>query len=197
MTKDEVLKMTLEALEADPLEMVADVDGHMVFLKDKAITAIKEALAQTQEPVAWGVFEGNLHDMFFSPSEAQEMADLKGTHAEVRPLYTTPPALAQPEQEPVAWQVMVEDEAMKEFSIKDMARDWCVQQKLSASPYAYWIRPLYTTPPQRKPQYDKTEMNCFVQDLYDKKMQEGKHGHYETMFHVVHRAIEAAHGIKE
>ena len=122
-----------------------------------------------KEPVAWGVFEGNLHDMFFSPSEAQEMADLKGTHAEVRPLYTTPPALAQPEQEPVAWQVMVEDEAMKEFSIKDMARDWCVQQKLSASPYAYWIRPLYTTPPQRKPQYDKTEMNCFVQDLYDKK----------------------------
>ena len=141
MTKDEALKMALEALEADPLEMVADVDGHMVFLKDKAITAIKEALAQEQEPVAWGVFEGNLHDMFFSPSEAQEMADLKGTHAEVRPLYTTPP--------------------------------------------------------QRKPQYDKTEMNCFVQDLYDKKMQEGKHGQYEAMFHVVHRAIEAAHNIKE
>jgi hypothetical protein len=43
------------------------------------------------EPVAWGVFEGNLHDMFFSQEEAQEMADLKGTHAEVRPLYTTPP----------------------------------------------------------------------------------------------------------
>ena len=33
-------------------------------------------------------------------------------------------------------------------------------------------------------------MNCFVQDLYDKKMQEGKHGHYETMFHVVHQAIK-------
>ncbi len=198
MTKDEALKLALEALEADPLEMVADANGHMVFLKDKAITAIKEALAQPeqdntyayasslaktiwqkhyikespkfalldttegvltqidnmtcglvrekpaqpeQEPVAWGVFEGNLHDMFFSPSEAQEMADLKGTHAEVRPLYTTPP--------------------------------------------------------QRKPQYDKTKMNCFVQDLYDKKIQEGKHGQYEAMFHVVHRAIEAAHGIKE
>ena len=38
--------------------------------------------------------------------------------------------------------------------------------------------------------YDKTEMNCFVQDLYDKKMKEGKHGHYETMFHVVHQAIK-------
>tara|TARA_R110000868_G_scaffold218733_1_gene469556 strand:+ start:783 stop:1076 length:294 start_codon:yes stop_codon:yes gene_type:complete len=44
-----------------------------------------------QEPVAWGVFEGNLHDMFFTEEEAQEMAHLKGTHAEVRPLYTTPP----------------------------------------------------------------------------------------------------------
>jgi hypothetical protein len=46
---------------------------------------------QEEKPVAWGVFEGNLHDMFFSQEEAQEMADLKGTHAEVRPLYTTPP----------------------------------------------------------------------------------------------------------
>ena len=38
--------------------------------------------------------------------------------------------------------------------------------------------------------YDKTDLNCFVQDLYDKKMQEGKHGHYETMFHCVHQAIK-------
>ena len=44
-----------------------------------------------QEPVAWGVFEGNLHDMFFTEAEAVEMAQLKGNHAEVRPLYTTPP----------------------------------------------------------------------------------------------------------
>jgi hypothetical protein len=45
------------------------------------------AEAVQAEPVAWGVFEGNLHDMFFSQEEAQEMADLKGTNAEVRPLY--------------------------------------------------------------------------------------------------------------
>lgn len=38
--------------------------------------------------------------------------------------------------------------------------------------------------------YDKTEMNCFVQDLYDEKMREGKHGNYETIFHVVHQAIK-------
>ena len=52
----------------------------------------RDAYAQPeQEPVAWGVFEGNLHDMFFTQEEAQEMASLKGSHAEVRPLYTTPP----------------------------------------------------------------------------------------------------------
>ena len=45
-----------------------------------------------QEPVAWGVFEGNnLHDMLFTQEEAQELAGYKGSHAEVRPLYTTPP----------------------------------------------------------------------------------------------------------
>ena len=83
MTKDEVLKMTLEALEgADQID--CDMQA--------AITAIKKVLAQPkQEPVAWGVFEGNLHDMFFTEAEAVEMAQLKGTHAEVRPLYTTPP----------------------------------------------------------------------------------------------------------
>ena len=43
-----------------------------------------------QEPVAWGVFEGNLHDMFFTEAEAVEMAQLKGNHAEVKPLYTAP-----------------------------------------------------------------------------------------------------------
>ena len=46
---------------------------------------------QEQEPVAWGVFEGNLHDMFFTQEEAQEMARLKGSHAEVKPLYTISP----------------------------------------------------------------------------------------------------------
>ena len=91
MTKDEALKLALEALEADPLEMVADVDGHMVFLKDKAITAVKEALAQEQEPLAWGVFDDNLHDMFFAKEEAQEMVRLKGDGSTVKPLYTTPP----------------------------------------------------------------------------------------------------------
>jgi hypothetical protein len=62
-----------------------------VEIHQQTIDALRERLAQPeQEPVAWGVFEGNLHDMFFSQEQAQEMADLKGTHAEVHPLYTTP-----------------------------------------------------------------------------------------------------------
>ena len=38
--------------------------------------------------------------------------------------------------------------------------------------------------------YDKTEINCFAQDLYDQKMREGKRGHYESMFHVIHQCIK-------
>ena len=95
--------------------------------------------------------------------------------------------LAQPEQEPVAWQVMVEDEAMKEFSIKDMAHDWCVRQKLSGSSYAYWIRPLYTTPPQRKPLTDEEIEEVFF-DM----------GQFAKIdLKAFARAIEAAHGIGE
>ena len=73
MTKDEALKLALEALEADPLEMVADVDGHMVFLKDKAITAIKEALAKEKALQA-------LHD------ENERLGLYKDAYAEQEPL---------------------------------------------------------------------------------------------------------------
>jgi hypothetical protein len=44
-----------------------------------------------QEPVAWGVFDDNLHDMFFAKEGAQEMVRLKGDGSTVKPLYTTPP----------------------------------------------------------------------------------------------------------
>ena len=118
MTKDETLKMALEALEANPLEMVADVDGHMVFLKDKAIIAIKEALAQPeQEPVAW------MNDM--------------GTHID-----------------------------------------------LNVSGRGI---PLYTTPPQRKPLTDE-DVERIVREA-----RVGEHG----IGYTIARAIEAAHGIKE
>jgi hypothetical protein len=87
------LKLALEAFNSGvyiQIGRVAWTEYDSCLISD-AITAIKAALAQPeQEPVAWGVFEGNLHDMFFTQLEAQEMAKLKGTHAEVRPLYAAP-----------------------------------------------------------------------------------------------------------
>ena len=112
MTK-EALKLALEALDNLAAWSDGEVGGHMdepysAEVARRTITAIKEALANEAlekmaenarelgldyepEPVAWGVFEGNLHDMFFTEAEAVEMAQLKGTYAEVKPLYTTPP----------------------------------------------------------------------------------------------------------
>jgi len=106
MTDREALKLALEALEQLQGGCTDHDDGTVEAITvwcPEVIDAIKEALAQpAQEPVAWGVFEGNLHDMFFSKEEAEYMAYLKGSHAEVRPLYTTP------QQRP--WVGLTEDE---------------------------------------------------------------------------------------
>ena len=104
MTKDEALKLALETLEADPLEMVADANGHMVFLKDKAITAIKEHLKEKalqalhdenerlglykdayaeQEPMAW-ISTGPARMIHWTSDKPAYGDDWV-------PLYTTPP----------------------------------------------------------------------------------------------------------
>ena len=108
MTKDEALKLALEALEADELDMVDDGNGNMVFRKEQAITAIKEALAQPkQEPLAW-ISTGTARMIHWT-------ADKPAYGDDWVPLYTTPPpcptceALAQPEQEPVAWEQFYPD----------------------------------------------------------------------------------------
>ena len=49
MTKDEAMKMALEALEADELDMVDDGSGNMVFRKEQAIAAIKKALSEPEQ----------------------------------------------------------------------------------------------------------------------------------------------------
>ena len=108
MTKDEALKLALEALEADPLEMVADVDGHMVFLKDKAIIAIKKHLKEKAlqdlndenerlglykdayaEPVAW---QKPMAWISTGPARMFHWtADKPAYGDDWVPLYTTPP----------------------------------------------------------------------------------------------------------
>ena len=55
-------------------------------------TEESSAVQPEQEPVAWGVFDGpNLHDMFFTEQDAQDMARLKGDGSVVKPLCTTTP----------------------------------------------------------------------------------------------------------
>ena len=104
MTKDEALRMALEALEADELDMVDDGSGNMVFRKEQAITAIKEHLKEKalqalhdenerlglykdayaeQEPMAW-ISTGPAR-MFHWTSDKPAYGD------DWVPLYTTPP----------------------------------------------------------------------------------------------------------
>jgi len=94
MTKDEALRLALDTLKEVREETFRLMrNGEKLYSEMKVwdtIYEIKKALEKKDELVAWGVFEGNLHDMFFTKEEAQEMAKLKGSHAEIRPLYTKP-----------------------------------------------------------------------------------------------------------
>lgn len=104
------------------------------------IDRLRAALAAPeQEPVAWTV--GGLITDFSRDFSAYE------TKTYTVPLYRHP---AHQAAQPVAWQVMVENEPMKEFPIKDMAHDWAVTERLNGSPHSYWIRPLFTAPLSRE-----------------------------------------------
>ena len=101
MTKDEALKLALEALK--------QIDEAMPFPVAKlAQASIKEALAESeQEPLAW-ISTGTARMIHWT-------ADKPAYGDDWVPLYTTPPpcptceALAQPEQEPVAWEQFYPD----------------------------------------------------------------------------------------
>ena len=80
-TDKELMQQALDALKL--------IDEAMPFPVAKlTIKNLRDRLAQPeQEPVAWGVFDGpNLHDMFFTEEEAQDMARLKGDGSVVKPL---------------------------------------------------------------------------------------------------------------
>ena len=96
MTKDEALKMALEALEADELDMVDDGSGNMVFRKEQALAAIKEALAHPeQEPVAWMFQHDETGRMNYVSNDGIHdptmFLGMNPRYALVCPLYTTPP----------------------------------------------------------------------------------------------------------
>jgi len=87
MTKDEALKLALEALESvlddSPKVLDASISGGLyeVVQCREAITAIKEALAQpVQEPVAWEQFHEHLVERNFCPRCGKRTADLTTIH---------------------------------------------------------------------------------------------------------------------
>ena len=103
LTREEA-QQVLDALEAEH----SAIYGTSQTVK--AIELLRAKLAQPEpEPVAWGVDEGegrciSLHDLYFVKANADHMAELKGTHAKVVPLYTAPPQCE--------WQGLTDEEIM-------------------------------------------------------------------------------------
>ena len=153
MTKEEIIEMAMEAefvsrgkSSEEESELFVCIDKDIYKLANLvAAKAIKEALAQPeQEPVAWGVFDDNLHDMFFAKEEAQEMVRLKGDGSTVKPLYTHTPTV-QLEKEPIEYWNAVEgwvkiDEVREHFGSVGCGTIY----KTAGEDRT----PLYTAPPQ-------------------------------------------------
>ena len=100
MTKDEALKLALEALNDLSAWNDGEVGGHMdepysAEVARRTITAIKEALAQPeQEPVAW-MFQhdetGRMNYVSDGIHDPTMFLGMNPRYALVCPLYTTPP----------------------------------------------------------------------------------------------------------
>ena len=105
MTKDEALKLALEALEKCDSALAIELDAwdidpplHHVLVASNAcgpaITAIKEALAQQQEPVAW-MYPDDYEHMTTSETfcTVYSVEVGRATRGEsIVALYTSPPA---------------------------------------------------------------------------------------------------------
>ena len=169
MTQDErkVIELALEALEMihdenmDYLtrnKLGGENNQCMVFARE-TITAIKEALAQPETPYKIGQriakTGGGISHLWSAVSQDDEIAEAERGFKEAlaqpeqdqdevdirsrlyQRIHELETQLAQSEQEPVAW--MYESVCGNDFST-------CIDPPS----YAKNIRPLYTTPPQRK-----------------------------------------------
>ena len=169
MTK-EALKLALEALESKFLFIAGD--GEAVDQRAKAITSIKEALMS--------VPDGTQPDLNLNCKSVQ--ARLATAWGYVK---------AQPEQEPVAWEI---------FALKFGNGTRLSYVKPENLPSYLGCRPLYTTPPpvaephKRPSQSDiKPLTDDELQLIANKFRANTNTGH---SFYGIARAIEAAHGIK-
>ena len=89
MTKDEALKLALEALELEDMACRYEKEPTPEHIA-KAITAIKEALAQPeQEPVAYSYTSRITGAQGFSHHPMPRFVDSESW--DIKPLYTSPP----------------------------------------------------------------------------------------------------------
>ena len=129
MTKDEALKLLLEALEINlvflknvkPFKGQEDLASDCVLMSEETITAIKEDLAKEKALQA-------LHD------ENERLGLYKDAYAE---------------QEPVAWMFQHEETGRMNYVSNDGIHNPAMF--LEMNPRYALVCPLYTTPPQRKP----------------------------------------------
>ena len=86
MTKDEALRLALEALKFDRAWLETDAPKMAWDKNNEAITAIREALAQPeQEPVAW--MHPEAYKTHFTTVPSPDMIE----NGYWQPLYTSPP----------------------------------------------------------------------------------------------------------
>ena len=95
MTKDEALKLALEALEMCEVPWTGTLDHNLT----EAITAIKEALAQPeQEPIGWLDSNDKLAEFMHKDLKAEhDKRDSSTPRAFQIPVYTTPPQRKPPQ----------------------------------------------------------------------------------------------------
>ena len=193
MTKDEVLKLALEALESKFLFIAGD--GEAVDQRAKAITAIKEALAQPeQEPVVWMYVNKSTHEVRFQ-KHMRDFVD-HGAFSEV-PLFSEP--LANQEktsgslmhQKPVAWsywQSCLNDDGTQTAPWVHRLSKFQPSESIINKD----ITPLYTTPPQRKPLTDECQqaIRLAIKGYFDDAYVYG-----DELYSKIIDAL-AAHGIK-
>ena len=93
MTKDEALTMALEAIEY--VHDTGDTQTCDMCYAKPALAAIKESLAQTQEPVAWMFQHDETGRMNYVSNDGIHdptmFLGMNPRYALVCPLYTTPP----------------------------------------------------------------------------------------------------------
>jgi hypothetical protein len=110
MTKDEALRLALEALEFDSFYATG---------KQEAITAIKAALEAKDEPAAW-MYPDDLKRFETSEAyaEAYSIEMVSPTQGETVPLYTTPP-----QRKPLTDEE-IQDALEVEFLGSNLKRNW-------------------------------------------------------------------------